>query len=250
LSVTGVVTALDVEARTLGRLTRGVRLTLGEVQLATLSDGTLVAVSGMGAAAAASGAQALVNGGATALVSWGTAGGLDPTLRAGTLCVPSSVMALDGVEWPTDPHWREILCAAIAARQPLSLRKLLTHPTALADVAGKAAAFRDTGAVAVDMESVAIAAVAARNRVPFVAVRVIVDTALDALPGAVIAATRGGRVRTASLLRELVMAPGDLGGLLRLASRYTVAKRALATVARTGALAPLAFGAGTARRIL
>jgi adenosylhomocysteine nucleosidase len=242
LSATGVVTALDVEARTLGRLIR-------KGELAALSDGTLVAVSGIGAAAAARSAQALVDRGATALVSWGMAGGLDPALAAGTICVPSSVMARDGIELPTDPHWREILCAAIAAREPVNVGKLLTEPTALADVAGKASAFRDTGAVAVDMESVAIAAVAARHRVPFVAVRVIVDTALDAVPGAVIAATCGGSVRIAGLLRELVMAPGDIGGLIRLAMRYTAAKRSLAAVARTGALAPLAFGAGTARRI-
>ncbi len=243
MSATGVVTALDVEARTLGTVVRR------EGGLATLGDGTLVAVSGIGAAAAASSARALVARGATALVSWGLAGGLDPTLDAGSICVPASVVEDDGVEWPTDPHWRELLSAAIDARRPVCGGRLLTHASAIGDVAGKAAAFRATGAIAVDMESAAIAAVAARHDVPFVAVRVVVDTALDEVPGAIIAATSGGQVRIARLLRELAKAPGDIAGLLRLAKRYGEARRALTAVARTGALAPLAFGATTTRRI-
>ncbi|MFZ1904034.1 MAG: hypothetical protein WAU56_01440, partial [Steroidobacteraceae bacterium] len=43
-----------------------------------LADGTLVVVSGMGPSAAADGARRLIGAGATALVSFGVAGGLDP----------------------------------------------------------------------------------------------------------------------------------------------------------------------------
>jgi len=164
LSAAGVVAALDMEARTLGSLRR-------HDGLLSVGDGTLVAVSGMGCTAAATAAQALVDAGATALVSWGLAGGLDPDLTSGTICLPTLVVSREGATFPTDVHWRAILTAAITDGRAVVGGKLLTSAGAIADLAGKAAAFRDTGAVAVDMESMGVAQVAAtmnraRRRAP------------------------------------------------------------------------------------
>lgn len=243
MSAAGVVAALSVEARTLGP---PIRRSDG---LFAINDGTLVAVSGMGCAAAAAAATALVDAGAVALVSWGMAGGLDPGLHAGTICLPSVVVARDGATFTTDQHWRELLSAAIAARRTVVSGSLLTSDLAIGDIAGKAAAFRETGAVAVDMESLAVASIAAAHKLPFIAVRVIVDTAGDALPRAVLAATRFGRVRISRLILGIVRRPSDIGSLIRLAQRYRTAQQALAAVARTGALAPLAFAASSSTRI-
>ncbi len=127
-------------------------------------------------------------------------------------------------------------------------RTLLTNPLAIEDVAGKAAAFRDTGADVVDMESLGVAQVAVSRGLPFLVVRVVVDTAADRLPEAVLAASSGGEVRIARLLQELLRRPGDLLPLLRLARRYRAAMRALVAVARTGALAPT-FATPSASRI-
>ncbi len=214
-----------------------------------VEDGTLVAVSGMGRAAAVGAADALVEAGATALVSWGLAGGLDPGLRAGTICLPSMVVSRDGAAFATDLHWREILAAAIGGRLVVVSGKLLTSAAAIEDVAAKAAAFGETGAVAVDMESAGVAQIAVVNKLPFVAVRAIVDTAGDTLPGAVMAAGAEGRVRLARLILGIVSSPRELAPLMRLAMRYRAAIRALRAVARTGALAPLAFGAAHSNRV-
>jgi adenosylhomocysteine nucleosidase len=177
------------------------------------------------------------------------AGGLDPGLHAGTICLPSIVVSRDGATFTTDHHWRELLSAAIAARRTVVSGSLLTSDLAIGDIAGKAAAFRETGAVAVDMESLAVASIAAAHKLPFIAVRVIVDTAGDALPRAVLAATRFGRVRISRLILGIVRRPSDIGSLIRLAQRYRTAQQALAAVARTGALAPLAFAASSSTRI-
>ena len=120
---------------------------------------------------------------------------------------------------------------------------LLTSAEAIEDVAAKAAAFAETGAVAVDMESAGVAQIAASKRLPFVAVRAIVDTAGDTLPRAVMAAGTEGRVRLARLLFGIVRSPREIAPVMRLAQRYRAATRALGAVARTGALAPLAFAA-------
>jgi adenosylhomocysteine nucleosidase len=196
----------------------------------------------MGRAAAAQGARRLVEAGARALISWGMAGGLDPALAAGTILLPSEVVSPDGALFLTARDWRERLSAAIVARHPVCCGRLLTYPQALGSRADKASAFRQTAAAAVDMESLAIAEVAASHRLPFLVVRAIVDTAQDTLPQALIeAAAGGGALRVGRLLGSLARTPAELPGLIRLARRYRAASRALTSVARSGALVPHAF---------
>jgi adenosylhomocysteine nucleosidase len=108
---------------------------------------------------------------------------------------------------------------------------LLTSAQPIGAVVDKAAAFRETGAVAVDMESLGVAEVAAAHDLPFIAVRVIVDTAADVLPRAVMAASRDGQVNIPRLIGGLAVAPLDLIALIRLAQRYRAATRSLAAVA-------------------
>lgn len=242
MSAAGVVAALELEARTLGS---PVRRADG---WSAIGDGTMVAVSGMGCLAAAAAARALVEAGAAALVSWGMAGGLDPALRAGTVCIPQLVVSPEGVMFATDADWRELVGAAIGARHPVVEGTLLTSRQAIVDAPGKAAAFRDSGAACVDMESAAVAEVAAQSRLPFVAIRAIVDTAGDTLSRAVVAASVAGHLRVSQLLWELVRAPSEIGGVVRLSIRYRAAMRALRAVAHTGVLAPLAFAAPSTTR--
>ncbi len=86
------------------------------------------------------------------------------------------------------------------------------------------------------MESAAVAAIAAAHHLPFVALRVIIDAASDALPKSVIAASQGGRLRIGKLLAGL--SPGEIAALVGLARRYRVAIGSLRAVAAAGAWAP------------
>jgi adenosylhomocysteine nucleosidase len=226
LNGVGVVTALAAEARALGPTVKRI----GEVDC--LRDGTLRALSGMGGAAAALAAGRLIEAGASALMSFGLAGGLDPRLSAGSVVFPSEVVSRDGARFPTSVSWCERLMAAVLTQRPVTGAKLLTSAQAIDAVADKAAAFRDTGAVAVDMESLAVAQVAAAHRLPFMAVRVIVDTAADVLPHVVVAASHGGQVRIWRLIGGLALAPVELAPLIRLAGRYRTARRSLTAVGR------------------
>jgi adenosylhomocysteine nucleosidase len=242
LNVVGVVCALAAEARHLGPATRR------QQPLTALSDGTLLAVSGMGITAAARSARALVEAGAGALVSWGMAGGLDPSLPAGTVFLPSEVVSTDGAVLTTASQWRKRLGEAIRGRDeppPASLvseGRLLTSSKAVGSLADKATLFQQTGAAAVDMESLAIAEIARSHQLPFIAVRVIVDSAGDALPRAVTAAADSeGHLQIWRLMGALVRTPAELGPLIRLAQRYRAANRSLAAVARVGSLAPYAW---------
>jgi adenosylhomocysteine nucleosidase len=188
-------------------------------------------------------ARALVEAGSTALASWGMAGGLDPALTAGDIFLPSTVIATSGTAFITAVDWRERLTAALASMQPIASGRLLTSARALEAIASKAALFRETGAMAVDMESAAVAEVAASYGLPFVAVRVIVDTAQDVLPRAVVSVIDSGRVHIGRLLTALAISPSDFYQLVKLSSRYRAARRSLTAVARTGSLTRLAFSA-------
>jgi adenosylhomocysteine nucleosidase len=200
----------------------------------------------MGVAAAATGARRLVDAGARALISWGLAGGLDPGLAAGTILLPHEVVAPEGAVFATTAIWREQLQRALAASQPVCAGRLLTWREMIASPSEKASIWRRMAAAAVDMESSAIAEVAAENRLPFLAVRAVADTAADALPTMLSgAAGGGGHLGVARFLGALARAPGELPGFVRLFRRYQLASRALGLVARSGALVPpgLHYGA-------
>ncbi len=210
-----------------------------------LADGTLVIVSGMGSSAAAAAARALADAGATALMSLGLAGGLDPRLSPGGLFIPTAVMSAvtandtndTGAPAVTDAAWRDGLSASLAALRPHAQGTLLTSQRAIATVAAKAALFRATAAAAVDMEGFAVAGVARQRHIPFVALKVIVDGAHDALPGCALAATdAGGRVHLGRLLRALVRSPSELAPLFTLALRYRTASQMLAAAAKVLAM--------------
>jgi adenosylhomocysteine nucleosidase len=229
----GIVAALAIELRPLApAMTR-------PSAVATPSGGPLIIASGIGGAAAAAGARRLVKAGAGALMSWGLAGGLDPAVTAGTIVLPSEVVAPDGTAFATTSAWREQLLRAIAASQAVCSGRLLTCRELIVSPADKASVWRRTSAVAVDMESLAIAEIAAEHRLPFLAVRAVVDTAADTLPPVLIAAAgEGGRRSIGRLLGALARAPGELPDFIRLFRRYRAASRALARVAGSGALAP------------
>jgi adenosylhomocysteine nucleosidase len=225
-----VVTALASEARALGpSLPRGGTIPLSE--LAMLGAGSLLAVSGIGGVAAEAAARALVDAGVSALITFGMAGGLDPALKPGSVVLPPALISPQGKHYPVCQSWRERVVAAVSPLRAVSEGNLLTSAYAIDTPAEKAAAFHRTGAVAVDMESAAVAEVAAQHNLPFIAARVIVDAAADRLPRAVVAASRAGRVQFGRLLAGIILAPGEIAALVRLAQRYRVAMLSLRAIA-------------------
>jgi len=185
----------------------------------------LVVQSGPGSARAADGAKRAIDSGADLLVSWGLAGGLGAAVAPGTVVLPRRVLEQGAEPLRVDAAWHARL-SALAGELALEQGDLLTA----------------THAVAVDMESAAVAAVAARARVPFVALRVVVDGLDDALPpGAEKWIDPRGNRRVTAALRAAVDAR-QWRSLLTLAKRYRVASGVLDHLARALA-APHLLGA-------
>jgi adenosylhomocysteine nucleosidase len=200
--------------------------------------------SGPGAARAAAAAGRAIDAGAGLLISWGLAGGLSTAVAPGTVVLAKRVLAEGAAPLAVDADWHSRL-AALTDGLAVDYGDLLTVAEPLESPAAKRAAAASSNAVAVDMESAGIAAAAARARVPFVALRVVVDGIDDALPaGAQQWLDEQGRTRASAVLRAVVDAR-QWRTLLRLGARYRVASGVLERLARALA-APRMLGAGSA----
>jgi adenosylhomocysteine nucleosidase len=168
---------------------------------------------------AAQAAGALIAEGATALISFGLAGGLTPGLHPGTLIVPTQVRT-----------------AAASYATDLALTQLLGGPAhtlyagdaVAVTAADKAALHAATGADAIDLESGAVARVAAAHGVPFAVLRAVCDPADSTLPpAAIIALDTRGAIALARVAASVLRHPGQVPALLRLARDAARARAAL-----------------------
>jgi len=183
--------------------------------------GCHVAVGGGDAAGAHRAAEHLARQGVAGLVSFGLAGGLDPALPAGTVLAPGAVR-LDGRTIPVDT-------ALARALGGPDRHVLLCGTSAVATVADKAREWRETGCAAVDLESGAVAAVAAAYGLPFAVLRAVCDPAGRGLPPAALAALDGqGAIGIGRVLASVLAHPGQVPALLGLARDAAAARRALA----------------------
>lgn len=237
----GIVVALKAEAATLTH-------TLVQPDCLTpLANGAGLWLCGMGPVAARQAALALVEAGAQALATFGVAGALDAHLRCGTLLCAARVMDQQGNTYPTDPIWRERLQQRLATAGLIALADLtlvsLAQP--LSTATAKRAAQIRYQAAAVDLESAAVAAVAARHALPFMVLRAIVDEREDELPEALQAAIDPwGQPRWTRVVAALVRHPGVLMRLPRLSARMNQALAALGAAASAAPdlEAPVAVG--------
>jgi len=181
--------------------------------------GATIAIGGGTAASAALAAEALAPH-VSALISFGLAGGLDPALPPGTLLVPASILSGDGA-WPANPALMALLGGS-------TLGTVFGDGAILATVAAKAALHARTGAVAVDLESAAVARVAARHSLPFAVLRAICDPAGRGLPRAALAALDSkGRIGALRVAAAVLARPGDIPALIALGADAARARRAL-----------------------
>jgi adenosylhomocysteine nucleosidase len=170
--------------------------------------------------------------GATALVSWGAAGGLLPTFSPGTLIIPEAILAADGSVYHVDLTWHERLCSQLKGHVEFDKRSL-AESAAVLSRAEKRALYHRTGAMAMDMESASIALVAREAGIPFMAIRAITDDAEMDIPSIAQSSTdEFGRVRLSRLISGILRHPGELLALVRLARNFRVAMATLAAVTR------------------
>jgi adenosylhomocysteine nucleosidase len=183
----GILFALDVEADAFERRVADRVAWRGPGPV--FSEGTLAGlrvawcVSGVGGPAAARAAAIMLDGHRPRrLVSAGFAGGLDPAVPRGGVVRPGAVT--------TEQPGTRLPLAMVGAEATAAGPLVVSVDTVAATVAQKRALADRTGAAIVDMETHAIATVAAKARLPCLAVRVVSDDATQTLPAEVAALAR------------------------------------------------------------
>ena len=140
----------------------------------------LVLVGGVGIRKARNAAANLIHSRRPDLIlSAGFAGGLDPSLSLGDAVIPSVIIDQSGacIDAPRDMH------AKLLQAHPGAVSgSILTTPRFIPDESEKKDLFYRYDALAVDMESMAVAGEAKAHGVPHLALRVISDTADQTLP--------------------------------------------------------------------
>jgi len=193
--------------------------------------------------------------GVRGIISFGLCGALAPGLKVGEWIIGSGVTG--GFDCACDERWARHLLTSLRRpgldpgrcfssshaheeAQPriksgaTEMKGAVHHGPVFADgtlastAQAKAALHARTGALAIDMESHVAAKVAADHRLPFAILRVISDTAADALPPAFAVAMRpDGGTDIAAMLGSLARNPAQLLAFIRAARNATTALRQL-----------------------
>jgi adenosylhomocysteine nucleosidase len=162
------------------------------------------------------------------VISFGVAGGLDPSLKSGDVVVATEVLAGD-TRWLAGLPLNEEMIASVAlGRRRVVRGGLAGVEQVIAAQALKTALHLATGAAAVDMESHIAAAYAAKAGLPFAALRVISDPASRALPALVMSALKpNGDVDLRKILRGVARNPLTLRALVSTGIDFNRALRSL-----------------------
>ncbi len=224
MTTTGIVCALAIEADCLNK-----------VIASGLPGGhdIRIGVSGPGAEAARQCAEALLEEGVQALLSWGVAAGLSPDLSAGSLLLPTDVYAEHSV-LPVNAAWHTRVSNMLASSGlDFAVGAMAHTPGILATPLAKQTLVSTGNAVAADMESAAVAAVAFNAGLPFLVVRAVVDPLARTLPPWIASALdEDGGLRPSSVCKGLLHHPADIGVLPGLAWEFHKARQSLCAAAK------------------
>jgi adenosylhomocysteine nucleosidase len=163
---------------------------------------------------------------AECLVSFGIAGALAPNLKSGDIILSTAVID-DDRTWLSSESLRPQI-SDLAQQLGAFEGAVLGAQIVVATKADKQRAWRQTGAIAVDLESVVVARAAAALGIPFVVLRAIADPASRELPpAALLPLTADGKPAIGQVLASVMRRPQQLPTLFGVARE---ARQALAAL--------------------
>ena len=225
--ITGIVVALPEELSTLSskKIDKGCCV--------VISDKIVLAYSGAGPNNARAASELLIAQGATRLISWGCAAALSQTLKPGDLVLADALIDADGIQIGAHPGWLKSTENLLSTTLKIHTGSLAESLTIVATAKDKKRLYAQTGAIALDMESIAIAKVARQNKLPFLAIRAIADPVDMDLPKAINHSLNDeGDIVLGKLLLFIALHPTELPGLIKLGLHFNAAKNTLKSVAK------------------
>ncbi|HLJ10586.1 MAG TPA: 5'-methylthioadenosine nucleosidase [Planctomycetaceae bacterium] len=184
-----------------------------------------LAQSGMGTKPARRATQALIDGHSPGwIISAGFAGALEPGMKVGDIVVANAIVDTAGTELAIDLKMPANPAAGLYVGRIVTVERMIAAVTEKKELAARHAA------VAVDMESLAIAQVCRDAKVRFLAVRVISDDLSADLPPEIASVVgSSGTVRLGAAFGAIWKRPGSVKDMWRLREQGMGAADRLAT---------------------
>lgn len=219
----GIITGLEIEAAI-------IRKAGGDLE----AHQQPLIKSGFGPENAATAARALAAEGATALMSFGFAGGLDPALKVADLILAELVLDGGGATVFPDPAWQAVTAHNFAELNVIPVT-VYSDRVVIATPEDKARLHGETGASAVDMESFAVGNVARQLGLKFLVLRAILDPADQIIPESALAGySQDGTISKKDIAGALMARPQDMPAMIQLGIDNRRAQQTLGSVARLG----------------
>ena len=190
-------------------------------------DGIRIAVveCGMGYARARRATEALIEGHSPSwLLSCGFAGALLPQMKVGNIVMANEIVDQHGQQFSID------LKLSTDESRGLYVGRVITADEIVRTIAEKRELHEQRAAIAVDMESLAVAQVARERHVRFMGIRAISDDMSADLPSEVLSVMGGsGAVRVGAVIGALWKRPSSMKDMLKLRDHAEVAAKSLAS---------------------
>ena len=224
--ITGIIIALadEINSLTNKKINKG--------DCVFIKDNILVCCSGAGPANARRASQQLIDKGSKKLISWGCAAALSPDLKPGDLMLPENLLTENLNQISISTEW------LVKSKQHLHnlaphTGPLIESSRIVAETESKKHIYQQSAAIALDMESIAVAQTANQHNIPSLVIRCIADPVDMSLPKAISYSMNSeGEVQLSKLLGFLLTHPGELLGLIKLGLHFNRAKNKLKLVAK------------------
>ncbi len=227
MSRIGIIAALPAEAKCLSskKLKAGLPI---EIQ-----QDVFLCLSGIGHESALFAAKKLVALKVDALISWGVAGAIDNSLKSGDVILASSIINGEN-RYSVSEDWLSRVSEHFLPSEPnIFSGDIASCKEICASIADKQHLSQNTGALAVDMESAAIAETATENNLDLLVIRTISDDADTAIPEAILKHTNNlGQPRIFNFMLSCILKPKQIREISSLASGYKKGLASLSEIAQ------------------
>jgi adenosylhomocysteine nucleosidase len=191
-----------------------------------ISGNVLVCLSGVGKHNTMAAFEKLVEHRVDIVISWGSAAGLTPEVRAGDLLIPQLVN-IAGQKYPANRSFCQQLLSKLPSTMRVHVEPIAQTEKVLLTVEDKMKSHQSNDCIAADMESGTLAQLAGAKDLPFAVIRAVSDTANTRLPKVLIHSFRGTSFDLWDFMLATLTHPGDWGNLIRLAKSFKKARESL-----------------------
>ena len=226
MSGVGIIVALPAEAKCLcsKRMKTGLPI---EIQ-----KNIFLCLSGIGHESALFAAKKLTALKVNALISWGVAGAIDKSLSSGDIVLANSIIN-EGENYSTTRDWLSRVSKHLQSIRSIYNGDIVSSKEICASSTDKFHLSLRTDAIAVDMESAAIAEIASANNLDLLVIRTISDDAETTIPEAVLKHTNNlGQPRILNFMLSCMTNPNQIRDIFALKSGYKKGLTSLSEIAQ------------------